>query len=129
MVLAQSIISFPLVAGFTMAAVMGVEPQLRQQVQAWGPRGCRSQRRYSQRRASGWWSRSSPGSVASFRGGRGNARRGQHRGRTRVLTSAIMLETRKGAFDLALALGAILLGLSFAANLAMLQLQGRALHE
>jgi tungstate transport system permease protein len=36
MVLAQSIISFPLVAGFTMAAVMGVDPQLRQQVRALG---------------------------------------------------------------------------------------------
>jgi tungstate transport system permease protein len=36
MVMAQSIISFPLVAGFTMAAVMGVDPQLRQQVRALG---------------------------------------------------------------------------------------------
>src|SRR3970040_2244911 len=32
MILAQTIIAFPLVAGFTMAAVMGVDPQLRQQV-------------------------------------------------------------------------------------------------
>jgi len=36
MILAQTIISFPLVAGFTMAAVMGVDPQLRQQVTALG---------------------------------------------------------------------------------------------
>ena len=36
MVVAQSIISFPLVAGFTMAAVMGVDPKLRQQVRALG---------------------------------------------------------------------------------------------
>jgi len=36
MVVAQCIISFPLVAGFTMAAVMGVDPNLRQQVQALG---------------------------------------------------------------------------------------------
>jgi tungstate transport system permease protein len=36
MVVAQTIISFPLVAGFTMAAVMGVDPGLRQQVQALG---------------------------------------------------------------------------------------------
>ena len=36
MVVAQTIISFPLVAGFTMAAVMGVDPALRQQVQALG---------------------------------------------------------------------------------------------
>jgi ABC-type tungstate transport system substrate-binding protein len=31
MVVAQVIISFPLVAGFTMAAAMGVDPNLRQQ--------------------------------------------------------------------------------------------------
>jgi tungstate transport system permease protein len=36
MIVAQTIISFPLVAGFTMAAVMGVDPQLRQQVLALG---------------------------------------------------------------------------------------------
>ena len=36
MILAQTIIAFPLVAGFTMAAVMGVDPQLRQQVMALG---------------------------------------------------------------------------------------------
>ncbi len=36
MIIAQTIIAFPLVAGFTMAAVMGVDPQLRQQVMALG---------------------------------------------------------------------------------------------
>lgn len=36
MVVAQVIISFPLVAGFTMAAVMGVDPNLRQQVLSLG---------------------------------------------------------------------------------------------
>ena len=36
MVLAQTIIAFPVVAGFTMAAVMGVDPNLRQQVFALG---------------------------------------------------------------------------------------------
>jgi len=36
MVIAQIIIAFPLVAGFTMAAVMAVDPQLRQQVRALG---------------------------------------------------------------------------------------------
>jgi tungstate transport system permease protein len=49
--------------------------------------------------------------------------------RTRVLTTAIVLETRKGNFELALALGFVLLGLSFIANLAMLRLQGRSLEE
>ena len=48
--------------------------------------------------------------------------------KTRVLTTAIVLETRKGNFDLAIALGVILLGLSFLANLLMLQLQGRTVN-
>ncbi|MBN1933768.1 MAG: ABC transporter permease [Anaerolineae bacterium] len=125
MIVAQSIISFPLVAGFTMAAVMGVDPQLRQQVLALG--------------ATGWqaaWTvlvEARVGVVVSIIAGFGSIISevgavmlvgGNIEGRTRVLTTAIVLETRKGAFDLAMALGLILLGLSFLTNLAMLYLQG-----
>jgi tungstate transport system permease protein len=46
---------------------------------------------------------------------------------TRVLTTAIVLETRKGNFDLALALGFVLLTLAFIANLIMMRLQGSAI--
>jgi tungstate transport system permease protein len=46
-------------------------------------------------------------------------------GKTRVLTTAIVLNTRTGEFSLALALGIILLALAFLANAAMLRLQGR----
>jgi tungstate transport system permease protein len=49
--------------------------------------------------------------------------------RTRVLTTAIVLETRKGNFDLAMAIGVVLLGLSFLTNVAMLYLQGRSFNE
>jgi tungstate transport system permease protein len=42
-----------------------------------------------------------------------------------VLTTAVVLETRKGNFDLALALGIILLALSFVANAVMMMGQGR----
>jgi len=49
--------------------------------------------------------------------------------RTRVLTTAIVLETRKGNFDLAIALGAVLLAIAFLANLAMMLLQGRMAEE
>jgi tungstate transport system permease protein len=49
--------------------------------------------------------------------------------RTRVLTTAIVLETRKGNFDLAMALGGVLLSLAFLANVALLRLQGRTLSE
>jgi tungstate transport system permease protein len=130
MVVAQSIISFPLVAGFTMAAVMGVDPQLRQQVQALG--------------ATRWqtaWTvlyEARVGVVVSIIAGFGSIISevgavmlvgGNIEHRTRVLTTAIVLATGKGAFDLAIALGIILLGVSFLANLTMLYLQGRILDE
>lgn len=42
---------------------------------------------------------------------------------TRVMTTAIVLETRKGNFGLALALGLILIGISFAINNGLTALQ------
>ena len=50
-------------------------------------------------------------------------------GRTRVLTTAIVLETRKGNFSLALILGVVLLAMTFITNLAMLRLQGKVFDE
>ncbi len=47
-------------------------------------------------------------------------------GRTRVLTTAIVLETRQGEFDFALALGIILLSISFVANALLVALQARS---
>ena len=41
---------------------------------------------------------------------------GNIEGQTRVLTTAIVLETRRGNFALALALGILLMGLAFGAN-------------
>lgn len=130
MVVAQSIISFPLVAGFTMAAVMGVDPQLRQQVQSLGAtRGQTALMVLSEARV---------GVVVSVIAGFGSIISevgavmmvgGNIEHNTRVLTTAIVLETRKGNFDLAVALGFVLLGLSFLANLAMLRLQGRSLDQ
>jgi tungstate transport system permease protein len=54
---------------------------------------------------------------------------GNIEGRTRVLTTAIVLETRKGNFNLALALGVVLLLLTFLTNLVMLRLQGTVFDE
>ncbi len=129
MILAQTIIAFPLVAGFTMAAVMGVDPHLRQQVLSLG--ATRARRRS---RADG----GAVGVVVSIIAGFGSIISevgavmlvgGNIDGRTRVLTTAIVLETRKGDFSLALALGAVLLGITFITNLAMLRMQGRAFDE
>jgi tungstate transport system permease protein len=130
MVVAQSIISFPLVAGFTMAAVMGVDPQLRQQVRALG-----ATRRQA---ALTVLSEARVGVVVSVIAGFGSIVSevgavmmvgGNIEGHTRVLTTAIVLETSKGNFDLAMALGVVLLGLSFVTNAAVLRFQGRAFDE
>jgi len=125
-IVAQLIIAFPLVAGFTMAAVMGVDPNLRQQLVALG--------------ATDWQAtlailmEARLGVIVSIIAGFGSIISevgavilvgGNIEGKTRTLTTAIVLETRKGNFDLAMALGVILLFLSFLVNLAMIRLQGK----
>ena len=130
MVVAQVIISFPLVSGFTMAAVMGVDPDLRQQVLSLG--------------ATDWQAtlavlrEARVGVMVSIIAGFGSIISevgavmlvgGNIQGSTRVLTTAIVLETRKGNFDLAMALGVVLLALSFLANVTMLRLQGEAFED
>ncbi|MGD9148371.1 MAG: ABC transporter permease [Anaerolineae bacterium] len=130
MVVAQTIISFPLVAGFTMAAVMGVNPALRQQVQSLG--------------ATRWQAtvavltEARVGVIVAVIAGFGSIISevgavmmvgGNIQHKTRVLTTAIVLETRKGNFDLAMAIGIVLLGLAFLTNVAMLRVQGRTFDE
>jgi tungstate transport system permease protein len=127
MVVAQTIIAFPLVAGFTMAAVMGVDPQLRQQVLALG-----ATRRQV---AVTVVQEARVGVIVAIIAGFGSIISevgavmlvgGNIDGRTRVLTTAIVLETRKTASAWPWPC-AVLLGLTFLANLAMLRLQGRLL--
>jgi len=126
MVLAQVIISFPLVAGFTMAAVLGVDPQMRLQVRALGAtRWQTTVATLSEARVgvlvalvAGFGSIISEVGAVMLVGG-------NIENKTRVLTTAIVLETQKGVFDLAIALGIILLSLSFIANFVMLRLQGK----
>ncbi len=130
MVLAQTIIAFPLVAGFTMAAVMGIDPNLRQQVLALGAT--------SRQAALTVLMEARIGVIVAIIAGFGSIISevgavmlvgGNIEGRTRVLTTAIVLETRKGDFALALALGVVLLGITFLANLAMVRLQGRGFEQ
>jgi len=130
MILAQSIIAFPLVAGFSMAAVMAVDPQLRQQVRSLGATDRQTVLTILAEARLGVL----VAVIAGFGGiisevGAVMLVGGNIAGRTRVLTTAIVLETRKGNFELALALGFVLLGLTFVANLAMLRLQGRTIDE
>lgn len=130
MIVAQTIIAFPLVAGFTMAAVIGVDPQLRSQVLSLG--ATKSQAAFAVMQEA------RVGVIAAVVAGFGSIISevgavmlvgGNIEGRTRVMTTAIVLETRKGNFDLALSLGIILLGITFLTNLAILRLQGRAVEQ
>jgi len=50
---------------------------------------------------------------------------GNIKGYTRVLTTATVMETSKGNFDLAMALGLILLLFAFAINLVLTKIQQR----
>lgn len=130
MILAQSIIAFPLVAGFTMAAVMGVDPHLRQQMVALGAT--------EQQAAWTVLMEAKVGVIVAIIAGFGGIISevgavmlvgGNIDGRTRVLTTAIVLETRKGNFELAIILGVILLSITFLINVAMLRLQGKSFDE
>ena len=130
MVVAQTIIAFPIIAGFTMAAVMSVDPHLRQQVMALGAT--------KQQAALAVLLEARVGVIVSIIAGFGGIISevgavmmvgGNIEGRTRVLTSAIVLSTRQGDFNLAIALGLILLGITFVVNVAMLRLQGKSFDE
>ncbi len=125
MIVAQVIIALPLVVGFTMAAVMGVDPDLRRQLLALGATQAQATLAILREARVGVV----VALVAGFGGiisevGAVILVGGNIEGYTRVLTTAIVLETRQGEFSRAIALGLILLAISFVINLAMLALQG-----
>ena len=127
MVLAQIIIALPVVAGLTMTAVQSVEPGLRLQVRALGATPVQELAAVLLEARIGVMAAivAAFGSIISEVGAvmlvGGNIE-----GRTRVLTTAIVLNTRMGEFDLALALGILLLLLAFLANAVLFWLQQRA---
>lgn len=126
MIVAQTLIIFPIVTGFTMAALLGVDPLLRQQLLSLG--------------ATPWQAtmtllvEARAGIAAAVAAGLGRALAevgavmmvgGNIAGETRVLTTAIVLETSKGNFDVAIALGLILLAMALVINFVILQLEER----
>ncbi len=126
MVTAQVIIAFPLVAGLTMTAVQGVDPALRVQARSLGATRVQEAWTVLQEARIGVVAAlvAAFGSIISEVGAVMLVG-GDIEGKTRVLTTAIVLNTRTGDFELAIALGIILLMLAFVANVAMLRLQGR----
>jgi tungstate transport system permease protein len=126
MILAQVIIALPMVAGYVMAAVGEVSPDLRLQLRALGASPTQV--------TLAVLGEARMGLVIALVGGMGSIISevgavmmvgGNIDGSTRVLTTAIMLETRRGNYPLAIGLGMVLLGIAFALNLGMTRLQGK----
>lgn len=125
MVCAQTILAFPIITALSISAVSGISPAVKETALSLGasPRQLLWVTLYEARFAI------MAAVIAGF--GRIIAEvgavmmvGGNIAGRTRVMTTAIVLETSKGAFELAIALGFILIGLSFGINLVLNCLQG-----
>lgn len=126
MVAAQVVIAFPIVAGLTMASFQSLNPNLSLQLLGIGAS-----------RAQLLWLLCKEARLpllaavmAGFGGvisevGASMMVGGNIRGQTRVLTTATVLETGKGNFDIAIALSFILLALTFAINFLLTRVQQR----
>lgn len=126
-VIAQTVIATPMVAGLTTAALESLDPRLKQQLLGLG----------ASRLQMIWhlWREARLPLLAALMAGFGSVISevgasmmvgGNIRGQTRVLTTAIVLETSKGEFEQALALSALLLVLTYLINLALTSIQQKA---
>jgi len=123
-IIAQTIISAPVVTGLTAAALAALDPRLQQQLLGLG----------ASRPQMIWmlWREARLPLLAALMAGFGSVISevgasmmvgGNIRGQTRVLTTAIVLETSKGEFERALALSALLLVITYLINLALTWIQ------
>ncbi|PYO28345.1 MAG: tungstate transporter permease [Candidatus Rokuibacteriota bacterium] len=127
MVLAQFVIAAPIVIGLTLAAVQQVPEQFRLQMLGLGASRAQMVRMLLKEARLPLLA----AVMAGFGGvisevGASMMVGGNIRGSTRVLTTATVLETSKGSFDVAIALSAILLLITFLVNWALTWIQQRA---
>jgi tungstate transport system permease protein len=125
-VLAQAIIATPIVMGVTIGAMQGLPPALRIQILALG--ATRTQMTWMLVKEARLPLMA--GVMAGFGGvisevGASIMVGGNIRGYTRVLTTATVMETGKGNFDVAIALSLILLSASLAINYVLTRIQQR----
>ena len=126
MVLAQLVIAAPIVTGLTLAAVQQIPPRFRLQLVALG--ASRSQMVWALLKEARLPMLAAL--MAGFGGvisevGASMMVGGNIKGSTRVLTTATVLETGKGNFDVAIALSLILLAITFLVNWALTAIQQR----
>lgn len=124
MVIAQVIIAAPVVSGLTAAALQALDPRLRLQLLGLGASPMQM--------VLALWHEARLPLLAALMAGFGSVISevgasmmvgGNIRYQTRVLTTAIVLETSRGQFGNALILGALLLGITFLVNYALTRLQ------
>jgi tungstate transport system permease protein len=126
MILAQAVIASPIIAGISVSALQHLPPGLRLQILALG----------ASRRQMVWLLMKEArlpllaAVMAGFGGvisevGASIMVGGNIKGQTRVLTTATVMETSKGNFDVAIALSLILLVLAFTVNAVLTHLQQR----
>jgi tungstate transport system permease protein len=123
-VIAQFILAFPVVTGLTVAAMQQIDPKLRLQLLGLGASQTQllvqllKEARLAMLAAvmAGFGAVISEIGASMMVGG-------NILGYTRVLTTATVLETAKGNFDMAIALSVILLGITFLINWALTAIQ------
>ncbi len=126
MILAQTVIATPIVMGITLAAIQQLPQKLRLQILALG--ATRFQMVWILIKEA-----KLPllaGVMAGFGGvisevGASIMVGGNIKGYSRVLTTATVMETSRGNFEIAIALGIILLLLAYSINLVLTQIQQR----
>ena len=126
-VVAQCVISLPIITGFTLASIQQIDPKLRLQIVSLG--ASRLQLVWILVRdtrlpllaavIAGFGSIISEVGAAMMVGG-------NIEGHTRVLTTAVVLEVSKGHFGLAIALGIILMALVYLVTLVLTMVQQRS---
>jgi tungstate transport system permease protein len=125
-VIAQTVIAAPVVTGLTTAALQQLNPRL--QLQLYGLGASRTQMILS------LWREARLPLLAAVMAGFGSVISevgasmmvgGNIRGQTRVLTTAIVLETSRGEFEQAIALSVLLLAITFLINWALTWIQQR----
>ncbi|MGV8056557.1 MAG: ABC transporter permease [Smithellaceae bacterium] len=126
MIIAQAIIATPIVMGISLAAIQNLPPNLRLQMLSLG--ASRFQMVWVLVKEARLPLLAAV--MAGFGGvisevGASIMVGGNIKGYSRVLTTATVMETGKGNFDVAIALGIILLILAFLVNLVLTQIQQR----
>ena len=126
MIIAQVIISLPIITGFTMASIQQLDPKLRLQIQALG--ASRFQMLWLVLKETRLPLLAAV--MAGFGGiisevGASQMVGANITGQTRVLTTAIVMEAGKGDFGLAIALSVILMIIVFLVNLVLTIIQQR----